>query len=248
MNLELEMIAIPGGTFIMGSPEGEEESRSEEKPQHQVTIKPFLMGEYPITQAQWRAVAELPQVNQKLQPNPSRFKRANRPVEQVSWHDAIEFCARLSNHTKKPYRLPSEAQWEYACRAGTTTPFHFGETITTDLANYCGDYAYGRGQKGAYREETTEVGNFPPNAFGLHDMHGNVWEWCQDDWHNNYIDAPIDGTAWTGLDMGLSNDIKVLRGGSWDYCSGNCRSASRYYFVADFDNINIGFRVVCDVA
>ncbi|MFM6603662.1 MAG: formylglycine-generating enzyme family protein, partial [Dolichospermum sp.] len=183
MNLELEMIAIPGGTFVMGSLEGEEESRSEEKPQHQVTIKPFLMGEYPITQAQWRAVAELPQVNQKLQPNPSRFKRANRPVEQVSWHDAIEFCARLSNHTKKPYRLPSEAQWEYACRAGTTTPFHFGETITTDLANYCGDYAYGRGQKGAYREETTEVGNFPPNAFGLHDMHGNVWEWCQDDWH-----------------------------------------------------------------
>ncbi|MFM6916550.1 MAG: formylglycine-generating enzyme family protein, partial [Dolichospermum sp.] len=247
MNLEalkLKMVLIPGGTFMMGSLEGEEESRSEEKPQHQVTIKPFLMGEYPITQAQWRAVAELPQVNQKLQPNPSRFKGANRPVEQVSWHDAIEFCARLSNHTKKPYRLPSEAQWEYACRAGTTTPFHFGETITTDLANYCGDYAYGRGQKGAYREETTEVGNFPPNAFGLHDMHGNVWEWCQDDWHNNYIDAPIDGTAWTGLDMGLSNDIKVLRGGSWDYCSGNCRSASRYYFVADFDNINIGFRVV----
>ncbi|MFM6880622.1 MAG: formylglycine-generating enzyme family protein, partial [Dolichospermum sp.] len=117
----IKMIAIPGGTFVMGSSKNEEGSKGEERPQHEVTVKPFSMGKYPVTQKQWRAVAELPQVNQKLQPNPSRFKRANRPVEQVSWHDAIEFCARLSNHTKKPYRLPSEAQWEYACRAGTTT-------------------------------------------------------------------------------------------------------------------------------
>ncbi|MFM6369487.1 MAG: formylglycine-generating enzyme family protein, partial [Dolichospermum sp.] len=114
----------------------------------QVTIKPFCFGKYPITQAQWQAVAALPQVNQELKPNPSRFKGANRPVEQVSWHDAVEFCARLSNYTKRPYRLPSEAEWEYACRAGTTTPFHFGDTITTELANYDGNYTYGDGPKG----------------------------------------------------------------------------------------------------
>ncbi|MFM6907995.1 MAG: formylglycine-generating enzyme family protein, partial [Dolichospermum sp.] len=128
--IQLEMVAIPGGTFMMGSPENEEGSTDDERPQHQVTIKPFCFGKYPITQAQWQAVAALPQVNQELKPNPSRFKGANRPVEKVSWHDAVEFCARLSNYTKRPYRLPSEAEWEYACRAGTTTPFHFGDTIT----------------------------------------------------------------------------------------------------------------------
>ncbi|MFM6868557.1 MAG: formylglycine-generating enzyme family protein [Dolichospermum sp.] len=239
----IKMIAIPGGTFVMGSSKNEEGSKGEERPQHEVTIKSFLMGKYPITQAQWRAVAELPQVNQELQPNPSRFKGANRPVEQVSWYEAVEFCARLSNYTNKVYRLPTEAEWEYACRAGTTTPFHFGETITTDLANYCGYYTYGDGSKGQYREKTTDVGSFPPNPFVLHDMHGNVWEWCQDDWHENYINAPDDGSAWISL-----SNIKVLRGGSWFSHADYCRSASRYYFVADFDNINIGFRVVCDVA
>ncbi|MFM6344859.1 MAG: formylglycine-generating enzyme family protein, partial [Dolichospermum sp.] len=138
--IQLEMVAIPGGTFMMGSPENEEGSTDDERPQHQVTIKPFCFGKYPITQAQWQAVAKLPQVNKELKPDPSRFKGANRPVEKVSWHDAVEFCARLSNYTKRPYRLPSEAEWEYACRAGTTTPFHFGDTITTELANYDGNY------------------------------------------------------------------------------------------------------------
>ncbi|MFM6472590.1 MAG: formylglycine-generating enzyme family protein, partial [Dolichospermum sp.] len=191
-----------------------------ERPQHQVTIKPFCFGKYPITQAQWQAVAALPQVNQELKPNPSRFKGDGStsltnhcPVERVSWHDAVEFCARLSNYTKRPYRLPSEAECEYACRAGTITPFHFGETITTELANYNGNNTYGDGPKGVYRKETTEVGSFKiANEFGLYDMHGNVWEWCQDDWHNNYEGAPVDGSAWINL-----SNRKVLRGGSWNY-------------------------------
>ncbi|MFM6269661.1 MAG: formylglycine-generating enzyme family protein, partial [Dolichospermum sp.] len=180
--LELEMINIPGGTFIIGSSENEEGSMNSERPQHQVTISPFSMGKYPVTQAQWRTVAALEKVNIDLAPYPSYFayfEGDNRPVEQVSWHDAIEFCARLSNYTKKLYRLPSEAEWEYACRAGTTTPFHFGDRITTDLANYDGNYTYGDGLKGVHRKGTTDVGFFPPNLFGLHDMHGNVWEWCQ---------------------------------------------------------------------
>ncbi|MFM6278998.1 MAG: formylglycine-generating enzyme family protein, partial [Dolichospermum sp.] len=221
-DLELEMVLIPGGTFLMGSPKNEEGSINSEKPQHEVTIKPFLMGKYPVTQKQWRTVAALEKVNIDLASYPSYFEGDNRPVEQVSWHDAIEFCARLSNYTKKPYRLPTEAQWEYACRAGTTTPFHFGDRITTDLANYDGNYTYGDGLKGVHRKGTTDVGFFPPNLFGLHDMHGNVWEWCQDDWHDNYEGAPIDGSAWISL-----SNRKVLRGGSWNYYPVLCRSASR---------------------
>ncbi|MFM6727605.1 MAG: formylglycine-generating enzyme family protein, partial [Dolichospermum sp.] len=153
-----------------------------------------------------------------------------------------EFCARLSNHSQRPYRLPSEAEWEYACRAGTITPFHFGETITTELANYNGNNTYGDGPKGVYREETTEVGSFKiANEFGLYDMHGNVWEWCQDDWHNNYEGAPTDGSAW----INRSNDRKVRRGGSWYDFSDFCRSASRNWDNAKFNYNNFGFRVVC---
>ncbi|MFM6581563.1 MAG: formylglycine-generating enzyme family protein [Dolichospermum sp.] len=243
-DLELEMVLIPGGTFLMGSPKNEEGSINSEKPQHEVTIKPFSMGKYPVTQAQWRTVAALEKVNIDLASYPSYFEGDNRPVEQVSWHDAIEFCARLSNYTKKPYRLPTEAQWEYACRAGTTTPFHFGETITTDLANYCGYYTYGDGSKGQYREKTTDVGFFPPNLFGLHDMHGNVWEWCQDDWHDNYEGAPIDGTAWKSVSIYI--ELKVIRGGAWYRYSEDCRSASRNWDNAKFNYNNFGFRVVCD--
>jgi formylglycine-generating enzyme required for sulfatase activity len=137
--IQLEMVMIPGGSFMMGSPEKEEGSDDDERPQHEVTIEPFWLGQYQVTQAQWKFVAKLPQVNRELEQDPSRFKGDNRPVEQVSWKDAVEFCDRLSKHTKRQYRLPSEAEWEYACRAGTKTPFHFGETITTDLANYNGN-------------------------------------------------------------------------------------------------------------
>jgi formylglycine-generating enzyme required for sulfatase activity len=174
-------------------------------------------------------------------------------VEQVSWYDAVEFCDRLSNHTKRQYRLPSEAEWEYACRAGTKTPFHFGETITTDLANYNGNYTYGQGPKGVYREETTEVGSFEvANNFGLYDMHGNVYEWCLDDWHDNYTDAPADGSAWFSSDDKLSDKTgrAVLRGGSWVNNPQSCRSASRNddnRVERDLINLNFGFRVVCVV-
>ena len=255
--IQLEMVMIPNGTFMMGSPktkETEKGSRDNERPDHQVTIKAFCLGKYQVTQAQWKAVAAFPQVNKELKLDPSRFKgdgstslTNHRPVEQVSWEDAVEFCDRLSRHTKRQYRLPSEAEWEYACRAGTTTPFHFGETITTDLVNYNGNYTYGQGSKGVYRKETTEVGSFGvANNFGLYDMHGNVWEWCQDDWHSNYEDAPTDGSGW--LDIEKSNNRKLLRGGSWYYSPGHCRSAYRYYYNLDYGNDSIGFRVVCSGA
>jgi eukaryotic-like serine/threonine-protein kinase len=176
----LEMMAIPGGRFLMGSPETEVQRYSSESPQHEVTVAPFFLGKYAVTQAQWRAVAALPKVERDLDAAPSYFKGANRPVEGVSWYDAVEFCQRLSQASGRKYRLPSEAEWEYACRAGTTTPFHFGETITAELANYDGNSTSANAPKGKYRNQTTNVGSFPPNSFGLYDMHGNVWEWCAD--------------------------------------------------------------------
>ncbi len=247
----LEMVAIPGGQFLMGSPENELGRRDSESPQHIVSVQPFFMGKLTVTQAQWAAVAALKKVKIDLELDPSKFKGANRPVEQVSWNHAIEFCARLSNKTGKNYRLPSEAEWEYACRAGTTTPFYFGETITTDLANYRGtDWQYegkvypgnyGQGSKGQYREQTTDVGIFPANPFGLFDMHGNIWEWCQDEWHQNYSEAPADAKAWVSDN---DNHSRLLRGGSWYDDPEYCRSANRFYYYP-VNRLNyIGFRVV----
>jgi formylglycine-generating enzyme required for sulfatase activity len=181
--------------------------------------------------------------------NPARFKGNyfkngnNRPVEFVSWDDAVAFCQKLSQKTGKNYKLPSEAQWEYASRAGTTTPFYFGESVTPDLVNYDGNYAYAAAPKGKYRKQTTDVGTFPPNPFGLYDMHGNVWEWCEDNWQKNYINAPLNGSASIS-----QSTFKVLRGGSWSYFPGYCRSACRYYADAGFGSSSLGFRVVCGAA
>jgi formylglycine-generating enzyme required for sulfatase activity len=236
----IEMVAIPGGRFWMGSPDGEEGRYDDESPQHEVSVPDFFLGKFTVTQAQWRAVAQLPQINQSLNADPSNFKGDNRPVERVSWDEAQEFCARLSQATGKAYRLPSEAQWEYACRAGSTTPFAFGATLNTDIANYDGNYTYGNGKKGVYREQTVDVGSFPPNAWGLYDMHGNVWEWCEDRWHDNYNGAPTDGTAWTDK----STEYKLLRGGSWNNDPRNCRSAGRVDLARGLRDIDIGFRVV----
>ena len=225
----LEMAAVPGGMFMMGSPE--RLGYEDEHPLHRVMVAPFLMGKYPVTQAQWQAVmGRLP---------PCRCKGASRSVDRVAWHDARQFCERLSEKTGRIYRLPSEAEWEYACRAGTQTPFYFGETITTDLVNYVGEHIYLAEPKGVYRHETTEVGNFPPNAFGLYDMHGNVWEWCADAWHDTYLGAPGDGKAWESRDVAQ----RVLRGGSWHEPPNNCRSAVRLKSdPADREDL-FGFRV-----
>jgi len=190
----------------MGSPANEPGRSEAESPQREVTLASFFMAQTPITQSQWRKVASWPKINFDLDVDPSRFKGDNRPVEQVSWLDAIEFCNRLSQRTGKNYTLPSEAQWEYACRAGTTTPFHFGATISTDAANYDGNYTYDQGDRGIYREQTTDVASFPANPWGLYDMHGNVWEWCLDEWHDSYEGAPADGSAWGDDCLGESSD------------------------------------------
>jgi formylglycine-generating enzyme required for sulfatase activity len=250
--ISLEMVLIPGGTFMMGSPKSEVGSRDNERPQHNVTVSPFFMAKYPVTQGQWKAIASRTdlKVNLDLEPEPSRFKkpyqdidRWQRPVEGVNWYEAAEFCKRLSKLRGRNYRLPSEAEWEYACRAGTTTPFYFGETITPELVNYDGDYTYGDGPKGEYTQQTTPVGQFPPNAFGLYDMHGNVAEWCADEWHENYQNAPTDGSIW----LNGNKDRSPLRGGSWDIFSSSCRSAIRSYFLRRVvHTVIIGFRVVCD--
>jgi formylglycine-generating enzyme required for sulfatase activity len=226
----LEMVYILGDTFMMGSPE-DIYLGSNEKPQHEVTVEPFFLGKYPVTQAQWEAV---------MGNNPSRFKGKNRPVETISWYDTVEFIQRLSKMTSKPYSLPSEAQWEYAARAGTTTPFYFGETITSNLANYNGNSTYASEPKGVSRVETTDVGSFPPNAFGLYDMHGNVWEWLADLWHDNYDDAPSDGRVWE--EKG-EHSYRVLRGGSWVLNPKFCRCANRNKGTMVCQNNLRGFRV-----
>jgi formylglycine-generating enzyme required for sulfatase activity len=296
--LALTMIWIPPGRFWMGSPKTEPERAETEGPQHLVQLPGFFMGQTPITQGQWRAVARWQPPKgrgweRELDPEPSCFqpeseeKRSvpirvgtfaflegetstdQRPVEWVSWLDAMEFCRRLNSRlgaeAGRTYTLPSEAQWEYACRAGTTTPFAFGETLTSEVANYDASQIYENGTKGKVREQTTPVGMFPANAWGLHDMHGNVWEWCLDDWHDSYEGAPEDGSAWLlqgpGLDRGKGkgrqgNEIKsggegketgdrLLRGGSWGVHPRGCRSAARGLFAPDDANDGVGFRVVC---
>ena len=240
--ITLEMVSIPGGSFIMGSPRNE--GHTDERPQIIVTLKPFFMGKYPVTQAQWKAVASLPQVNIFLNPNPSKFKGANLPVENVSWYEVQEFCARLGEKTGREYRLPSEAEWEYACRAGTSTPFHFGKSINAQLINCNIDNYQPIEAMGKRYKQTTPVGSFGvANDFGLYDMHGQVWEWCADPWHKNYDGAPKDGTIWQ-----LGGDLhrRVLRGGSWSFSPESCRSASRSWNEPEGGLRICGFRVVLD--
>ncbi|MGK7913126.1 MAG: SUMF1/EgtB/PvdO family nonheme iron enzyme [Synechococcus sp.] len=248
--LVLEMMQVLGGHYSMGSPEGELERLSYEGPQHDVMVPEFFIGKYPVTQEQWKFVAELPKVDIDLKANPSNFPGEKRPVEQVSWFEAVEFCDRLSRYTERTYRLPSEAEWEYTCRAGTRAPFNFGETISTDFANYDGSDdksgTYAGGPKGEYRAETTPVDLFDcANAFGLCDMHGNVSEWCLDHWHNSYEGAPEDGSAW--IDKGAKkNNPRIRRGGSWASSPRNCRSAYRDDLNPRASFNSIGFRVVCE--
>jgi formylglycine-generating enzyme required for sulfatase activity len=259
----LPMLHLPAGRFLMGSPADEPGRYVDEGPQHEVQLKEFFLSQTPITQAQWRAVAQWQRREyedgelwpEALDADPvaklddaERFAGEQRPVVNVSWHDAMAFCQRLRLRTGKNYTLPSEAQWEYACRAGTTTPFHCGATISTKLANYDGSDVYGDGEKGDYRQQTTDVFSFPANAWGLHDMHGNVWEWCADHWHDNYEGAPEDGRAWIDEEAkGNKNDMdrRLLRGGSWFSIPGYCRSAYRNDGPPGFRSNSIGFRVCC---
>ncbi len=227
--ISLEMVAIPGGIFQMGS--HGRAGFDDERPQHPVSLAPFFMGKFEVTQEQWLAV-----MGKSL---PCRFPGKGQPLDRVSWKDAQEFCRRLSKHSGRGYRLPSEAEWEYACRAGTATPFHFGPTITTDLANYVGEYVYAAESKGVYRHTTCPVGSFPPNAFGLYEMHANLWEWCADAWHDDYTGAPVDGSAWEGRAV----THRVLRGGSWHEPPNHCRSAVRLRYDPNDRDEFVGFRV-----
>ncbi|MEO1376651.1 MAG: SUMF1/EgtB/PvdO family nonheme iron enzyme [Cyanobacteria bacterium J06635_10] len=231
----LEMVSIPGGNFIMGSPLGEKGRDKDESPQHTVNVPAFFMGKFQVTQEQYQQV---------MAKNPSYFNGDKRPVQKVSWNDAVEFCKKLSKKTGRTYRLPSEAEWEYACRAGTTTPFHFGQTITGELANYNASRTYALEPKKEYRKQTTPVGQFPPNAFGLYDMHGNLWEWCEDTRHKNYNGAPKDGSAWIGND----NRYRIIRGGAWGSNPDYCRSAGRNFGYPNVVGGSFGLRVVCGVA
>ncbi len=234
--ITLDMVSLPAGVFQMGSTDQESE-----KPIHQVRVSAFHIGRFPVTQAQWRAVASYPKVTRDLKLEPSFRKDDHRPVEQVSWEDAVEFCERLSQKTGKQYRLPSEAEWEYAARATTSTPFAFGDTVTADLVNYDGNFPFASAPKGKYWNETTRVGSLgAANLFGLFDMHGNVNEWCLDTWNPNYKGAPANATPW----INPTESKRVVRGGSWITGAVNCRSASRASRPMDARNGYTGFRVI----
>jgi sulfatase modifying factor 1 len=226
-SLGMKFVWIKPGNFMMGSPK-EEEGRFDHETQHKVTLtKGFYMGVYTVTQEEWQAV---------MSNNPSHFKgEKNLPVERVSWDDCQVFINKLRDKDKKPYRLPTEAEWEFCCRAGTTTPFYFGATISTDQANYCGEAVYGNGKEGVYRKKTMPVGSFPANTWGLHDMHGNIGQWCQD-WHGYYPQEDVVDP--TGAEKG---QCRVFRGGSWSTYPKYCRSAFR---ICDFPRShNCGFRL-----
>ena len=240
--INLEMIFIPSGTFMMGSSSQELRKEKDENPQHLVKSTSFYMSKYPVTQSQWRIVSSFDQVKRPIKSNPSFFKGDNLPVEKVSWLDAQEFCQRLNKYTQRKYRLPTESEWEYACRGGTTTPFFFGDIITNDFANYDGREGYNLKATGKYEKKTSPVGSFYPNPFGLYDLHGNVWEWCEDHYSPNYTHKPRDGSAFYS---NMMNQPRVVRGGSWSLSPAYCRSAKRTSYSSNSNYNFLGFRVVC---
>jgi len=229
----LDLLIIPAGVFQMGS--FPREGSPDEHPQHFVRIKSFMMSKFLITQGQWKAVlGKLP---------PCRFKGDPLPVERVSWRDTQKFCDRLSTKTGRNHHLPSETQWEYACRAGTNTPFSFGETITVDVANFNGEHTFRDELRGSYFHSTNPGGKFPPNAFGLYDIHGNLWEWCADNWMDDYTSAPRDSSSYQNKD----SHYRVARGGSWHEPPALCRSAARLQVPETGADEVMGFRVICDL-
>lgn len=218
------MVTIPAGRFLMGSLQDEQDRYSDEDPQYEVHIaQPFALGVYPVTFDDYDLFCKQ---SDRERPNDENWGRGNRPVINVSWYDARDYCMWLSDQTGCDYRLPSEAEWEYACRSGTQTPFFFGSTLAEDKANFKRSVG-----------KTTPVGDYPANAFGLYDMHGNVWEWCEDAWHKDYHGAPADGLAWLG-----DRNRRVLRGGSWGDRARALRAATRYDSLPEYRDDGFGFR------
>ncbi len=238
------LVAAPAGWYLMGAPENEAGSYGNERPRHRVTIAaPFAVGVHEVTFAQWEACVDGGGCN-GYRPDDEGWGRATLPVINVSWLDAQEYVRWLSRRTGQPYRLLSESEWEYAARGGTTGPFHFGETISPTQANYKGTRTYGAGRTGRYRQRPLAVGSFPANAFGLHDVHGNVWEWVQDCHHDGYAGAPANGSAWeTG-----QCDRRVARGGSWNLAPKYLRSAYRISESSGYRHNYVGFRVARTLA
>ncbi len=232
-----EMVVIPAGPFMMGSPDSELFRGLE--PQHRVTVPSFTLGKYEVTFAQWDACVAGGGCMGPA-PEDQGWGRGNRPLVDVTWDEANAYIDWLNQKTGKKYRLPSEAEWEYAARAGTTSAFSFGPTITTRQANYDGTTAFGEGPVGENRQQTLPVGSFPPNAFGLYDVHGNAWEWIEDCFVDGYAeDAPKNGGAYRLRDCGEH----VVRGGSWADPPGDLRSAARGSATFDTQSPSGGFRV-----
>jgi formylglycine-generating enzyme required for sulfatase activity len=248
-SIGMKLTYIPAGEFTMGCSRNEKD-RDNDEGRHRVKLtKPFMMGTTEVTGAQWKAVmgtTEISGAQWKAVPGntPIYFTgNEDQPIDPVNWEEAAAFCKKLSEKEGRTYRLPTEAEWEYACRAGTTTPFNTGETINTDQANYNGNYPYGNGRQGVDRHKTTAVGSFPPNAWGLYDMHGNVWEWCSD-WYGPYRGSQTDPQ---GPPKG---EYRVDRGGSFFFGAVSCTSAFRDRHSPDNRGIGfgVGFRVVCAVS
>jgi formylglycine-generating enzyme required for sulfatase activity len=234
-----EMVVVPAGTFMMGSPTSEEGRENDEGPAHSVTIeKPFAVGRFAVTFDEWDACVSDGGCR-GYQPVDQGWGRGRRPVINVSWDDAKGYAAWLSRKTGKTYRLLSEAEREYVTRAGTTTPFWWGEAASTGQANFDGTVAYGNGPVGQYRGQTLPVDSFAPNDWGLYQLHGNVWEWVEDCYHDSYKEAPTNGSAWTSGECGF----RVLRGGSWNNIPANIRSADRHWYATDVQREDSGFRL-----